>query len=153
MWLAPKTAAENDVAQFDLRYARKIEGPAAVAAAQAQMAAAMATYPQMGEALSRFQSEGAKLDGTPLAMTTTFEVVKSPEMMAQQQQQAQQQDQEQPKGIGGLLGRKIGKKIGGGQDGPPKQRSTFLTLTNEVLTLTPNVAAADVALPAGFKQK
>jgi hypothetical protein len=154
MWLAPKTAAENDVAQFDLRYARKIEGPAAVAAAQAQMAAAMAAYPQMGEALSRFQSEGAKLDGTPLAMTTTFEVVKSPEVMAQQQQQAQQQEQEQPKGIGGLLGRKIGKKIGGGgQDGPPKQRSTILTLSNEVLNLTTNVAAADVALPAGFKQK
>ena len=153
MWLAPKATSENDVAQFDLRYARKLEGPAAVAAAQAQMAAAMAAYPQMGEALSRMQSEGAKLDGTPILMTTTFEAVKNAEMMAAQQEQAQKSEQEQPKGIGGLLGRKIGKKMGGGADGPPRPRSTILTITNEVLTLSKDVAAADVALPAGFRPR
>ena len=152
MWLAPKATSENDVAQFDLRYARKLEGPAAVAAAQAQMAAAMAAYPQMGEALSRMQSEGAKLDGTPILMTTTFEAVKNAEMMAAQQEQAQKSEQEQPKGLGGLLGRKIGKKTGA-NDGPPRQRSTILTITNEVLTLSKAVAAADVAVPAGFRQK
>jgi hypothetical protein len=152
LWLAPKATSENDVAQFDLRYARKLEGPATVAAAQAQMAAALAAYPQMGEALSRMQSEGAKLDGTPILMTTTFEAVKSAEMMAAQQEQAPQREQEQPKGIGGLLGRKIGKKIGA-SDGPAKPRATILTITNEVLALSKDVAAADVALPAGFRQK
>ena len=153
MWLAPKTAAENDVAQFDLRYARKLEGPAAVAAAQAQMAAAMAAYPQMGEAMTRMQAEGAKLEGTPILMTTTFEAVKNAEMMAAQQEQAQQREQEQPKGLGGMLGRKIGKKIGGGEEGPPKPRSTILTITSEVLTLSKDVSAADVALPAGFRPR
>jgi hypothetical protein len=152
LWLAPKATSENDVAQFDLRYASKLEGPAAVAAAQAQMAAALAAYPQMGEALSRMQSEGAKLDGTPILMTTTFEAVKNAEMMAAQQEQAQRREQEQPKGIGGLLGRKIGKKMGA-SDGPPRPRSTILSITNEVLTLSKDVAAADVALPAGFRQK
>ena len=153
MWLAPTAASENDVAAFDLRYARKLEGPTAVAAAHAQMATAMATYPQLGEALSRFQSEGAKLDGTPIVMTTTLEAVKSPDYMAAQQQQAQEQEQEKPKGLGGMLGRKIGKKIGGGDKGEAKARSTVLTLSSEVMTLSTAVAAADVAVPTGYRQK
>ena len=152
MWLGPRVAAENDAAAFDLRYAKKLAGPTAVAAAQAQMATAMATYPGMGDAFTRFQSESAKLDGTPILTTTTLEAVKSPAQMAQQQEQAQAED-EKPRGLGGLLGRKIGKKIGGGDKGEAKPRSTIMTITNEVLSLSPTVAAADVALPAGFRQK
>ena len=32
-------------------------------------------------------------------------------------------------------------------------RSTFMTMNNEVLKIATNVTAADVALPAGFKER
>ena len=32
-------------------------------------------------------------------------------------------------------------------------RSTFMTMNNEVLKIATNVTAADVAMPAGFKEK
>jgi hypothetical protein len=35
---------------------------------------------------------------------------------------------------------------------PNPARATFMTMNNEVLKITTNVSAADVALPAGFKE-
>ena len=32
-------------------------------------------------------------------------------------------------------------------------RSTFMTINNEVLKITPDVTAAEVAMPAGFKER
>jgi hypothetical protein len=32
-------------------------------------------------------------------------------------------------------------------------RSTFMTINNEVLNIASNVTAADVAMPAGFKER
>jgi hypothetical protein len=48
--------------------------------------------------------------------------------------------------LGGLA-RRAAKK-----DDEPKQRTTFMTTTVEVLKLSTDVSASDVAVPAGFKE-
>ena len=40
------------------------------------MAAVMAMYPLLKQAMERLKKEGTKLEGTPLATTTVFEAVK-----------------------------------------------------------------------------
>ena len=51
MWLAPKIAAMKEIADFDLRYAQKLYGGMFAGASAEQMAAAMAMYPMMKEAM------------------------------------------------------------------------------------------------------
>jgi hypothetical protein len=63
-----------------------------------------------------------------------------------------------PGGLGGMFGKK--KKA---EDAPkegqpaaaegPKNRTTFMTSTTELLEVQSSASAADVAIPAGFKQK
>jgi hypothetical protein len=154
MWVAPGAKSGKDLLTFEQRYMEKLHGPAAIAGAQAQMAMLMATYPALRQGLTRLQSEGAKVDGTPILTTMTIEVVKSP----QQMQQTEQAKSEEGGGggFGGLRG-KLGRKMGGNKDeakeGGAKNRSVLLTTTHEVLSIAPQVAAADVALPEGFRQK
>jgi hypothetical protein len=112
-WLGPVIPELTELADFDLRYAKQLEGPEAVAAAQ-QLAAALAAYPMMKNALGRLEQEGSKLQGTALETTTLFETVKSKEQMAQMQEQ---QSSGGGSGIGGLLARKIAKK-------DPRSRAT-----------------------------
>jgi hypothetical protein len=152
MWVAPGAKGGKDLVTFEQRYLEKLHGPAAVAGAQAQMAMLLATYPALRQGLARLRSEGAKVDGTPILTTTTIEVVKSP----QQMQQTDEAKSEEGGGLGGLRG-KFGRKLGGkkdeGKEGGAKNRSVLMTSSHEVLSIAPQVAAADVAVPQGFRQK
>ncbi|HZT78339.1 MAG TPA: hypothetical protein VFA27_16920 [Vicinamibacterales bacterium] len=156
MWMAPKIAAMKDIADFDRRYFEKLYGPMIVGASPEQMASALALYPMLKPAIGRMNTEGAKLDGTPIQTTTTVDAVKSDEEMAQEAQQKSDDDKKSAQGgIGGLAGRfasrMAAKKMNGGDDAN-KQRATFMTMTNEVLKVTTDVGATDVAVPAGFKE-
>ena len=149
MWLAPTIAAMKEVADFDLRYAQKLYGSMAGMSAE-QMAAAMAIYPMMKDAMDRMRTEGAKLDGTAIQTITTLDAVKSAEQMAQETR-----DDNRPSsggGISGRLGGMLAKKIGPKKDDDGKPRGTFLTMNHEVLKVVTDVSAADVAVPAGFKE-
>jgi hypothetical protein len=149
MWLAPKIAAMKEVADFDMRYAQKLYGTMAGISAE-QMAAAMALYPMMTDALGRMRTEGAKLDGTAIQTTTTMDAVKSAEQMAQESK-----EDSRPAGGGrfsGRLGGVLAKKIGPKKDDAAKTRSTFMTMNTEVLKVATEIAPADVAVPAGFKE-
>jgi hypothetical protein len=148
MWLAPKIAAMKEVVDFDVRYAQKLYGPMAGVSAE-QMAAAMALYPMMKDALARMRTEGAKLDGTPIQTTTTMEAVKSAEQLAQE---SKEDGRPARGGISGRLGGMLAKKIGPKKDDAGKTRSTFMTMNTEVLKVATEVAPADVAVPAGFKE-
>jgi hypothetical protein len=153
MWVAPGAKSGKDLLTFEQRYMEKLHGPAAIAGAQAQMAMLMATYPALRQGLTRLQSEGAKVDGTPILTTMTIEVVKSPQQM-QQTEQARS-DEGGGGGLGGLRG-KLGRKLGNkdeAKEGGAKNRSVLMTTTHEVLSIAPQVAASDVALPEGFRQK
>jgi hypothetical protein len=148
MWLAPRIAAMKEIADFDLRYAQKLYGGFAGASAE-QMAAALALYPMMKQALGRMTVEGAKIDGTAIMTTVTMDAVKSEEQMAEQ---AKSESPSAPAPtVGGLLGG-LARKVGPKKADASNPRATFMTSTNEVLKVATDVTAADVAIPAGFKE-
>ncbi|MGE3401690.1 MAG: hypothetical protein AB7K63_03825 [Vicinamibacterales bacterium] len=159
-WLAPKIAAMNEVADFERRYAEKLALPVMMNAQQ--MAAAMAMYPMMADAMRRMQAESVNMDGTPVQTTVTIDAVASAEQAAQQGAQAAEQPREAPRSIGGLagaLGGRLGRRIAGGgnnNDQPANAtpgRATFMTMNNELLKVTTTPVDADVQLPAGFRQR
>jgi hypothetical protein len=152
MWLAPKIAAMKEVADFDLRYAKLLYGAMAGMSAE-QMAAAMAMYPMMKDAMTRMATEGAKMDGTAIQTTTTMDAVKSAEQLAQETKAAEDDNKSSGGGgISGRLGGMLAKKIGPKKDDAAKPRVTFMTMNHEVIKVVTDVTAADVAVPAGFKE-
>ena len=150
-WLAPKIAAMQDVVDFEMRYWKTIDAPMGGMSAE-QMAAALAMYPMLKEALSRVKTEGAQVDGTPIQTTLTVEGVKSPEQV---QQEAKSEEASGGGGLGGMLARRMmrKKKDDAAADGAGKNRATVMTMFSEVLSVSPDVPAADVQVPAGFKAK
>lgn len=144
-WLGPQIAALKELRDFDMRYWKQLEGPDAMGMSAEQMAMVVATYPMLKQASERLSKESAKLQGTPLASTTAFEVVKSKEQMAQQ---AESSSSGGGGGIGGMLARKIAKK-----DNEVKPRSTIFTVFAETQEVATSVAAADLQVPPDFKEK
>lgn len=144
-WLGPQVTALKELQEFDLRYWKQLQGPDAMGMSAEQMAMVVAMYPMLQQASERLSQEGAKLQGTPLATITTFEVVKSKEMMAEE---ASSSNSGGGGGLGGLLARKIAKK-----DNEVKPRMTIFTASNETQEVSTDVAAADVEVPADFKQR
>lgn len=156
MWLGPKIAAMKDITDFDVKYAQKLYGAAFTGVSPQQMATAMAMYPGMKAAMAKMATEGNKLEGTPILTTFTMESVKSEEQMAEEaRQQASEDSSSKPTSVGGLLGgfakKAAAKKMNGG-DSASKQRSAFMSGTNEVLKIVTDVTESDVAVPAGFKE-
>ena len=137
-WMAPAIPALKELSDFEVRYWKAI-APEANGMSAEQMAMVMAMYPMLKSAMERLKAEGAKLEGTPLATTTVFEAVKSKEQMAQGQQSSS------GGGLGGMLARRMKKE--------DKPRATIFTLNHETLEVTPSVAAEDLQIPAGFKEK
>jgi hypothetical protein len=146
MWLAPEQKALEEVTDFELRYAKQLYGGLSGVSAD-QMAMVMAMYPTMRQAIEKMNAEGRKVEGTAIHTTLTFDAVRSAEQMS-----AEKKD-EQPsggRGIGGMLGglaRRARKS-----DDEPKQRTSFMTSTVEVLKVSTDVTPEDVAVPAGFKE-
>jgi len=159
MWLAPTIKAMKEVADFDIRYAQKLYGGLAGVSAE-QMAAALALYPMMKQAIGRMNSEGARMDGTAIQTTTTMDMVKSAEQMQEESKSSSsaQSDDSKPTSvggaIGGLLARRMKKNADENKEGASgdKSRATFMTTNHEVLKVGTDVTAADVAVPAGFKE-
>jgi len=154
MWMAPKIAAMNDIAAFDLRYAQKLYGPMVAGASPEEMAAALALYPMMAPAMARMRTEGAKMDGTAIMTTVTMDGVKSADQLAAEQKE-HDSDGKPPVsgGIGGLVGGLARRAAQKKMESDPKSRATVMTITNEVLKVVTDVAPADVAIPGGFSQK
>jgi hypothetical protein len=151
-WLAPKIPAMNEIVEFDLKYWKMLQTPAMADAAQ-QMAQALAMYPGLGQAMTKMQTENVNMNGTPILTTTRMENVSSSEQAAK----SEKQEQDSPSaGIGGLLG-KFGRKktddssAAGGTSTPG--RTAIMTTVTEVLSVAPAVSEAELAMPAGFKQK
>jgi len=157
IWLAPTVKAMKDVTDFDMRYAQKLYGGLAGVSAE-QMAAALAMYPMLKPAIGKMSAEGAKLEGTAIQTTTTMDAVKSQEQLQQDAKASTSTDTNDSKptsigGLGGMLARKMQKRGSDDKDGgATKARATFMTTTHEVLKIATDVAAADVAVPAGFRE-
>ena len=141
LWLAPKIAALDEIAQFDAKFAKAIYGDIMTGVDPAQFAMLMAQYPSFKELMDTMAVEGKKLDGTALLTTTTLEAVKGPEDAA-----APAKDSG---GGGGLMDR-LANRIA-----KPKNdaRSQVFTSKDEVMSVDTVVTTDDTAVPAGFKEK
>jgi hypothetical protein len=146
IWLAPTIAAMKEVTDFDVRYAQKLYGSMMSGVSAEQMATALAMYPMMKDAIARMNTEGAKLEGTAIQTVTTMQAVPSAE---EAKRQSEASARSKPSGLGGMLGGMLAKKMAKKDDG---KGSPFLTATTEVLKVTTDVGAQDVAVPAGFKE-
>ena len=142
-WLGPDIPALKELVDFDRRYYEKLYGAEVMGMAAEQAAMLMAAYPMLKEASDRLKQEGTKLQGTPLLTTTTFEAVKSKAALETETSQ----QKESGGGLGGMLARKIAKKE------PPKARTLVFTATTEYQEVSTTAAAADLEIPAGFKEK
>jgi hypothetical protein len=163
LWLVPTIKAMKEVTDFDLRYAQKLYGSMIGGVSAQQMAAALAMYPMLKQGLTKMSAEASKMDGTSILTTTTMDAVKSAEQLQQEAKSStstQDDNDAKPQGgvsgaVGGFLARRMKKnnddasKDGGSKD---KAHATFMTTTHEVLKVATDVAPADLAIPAGFKE-
>lgn len=168
-WLAPKIAAMKEINDFDIRYAQKMSS--VYFGGAEQMAAMAAMYPAMKDMMGKFQTENVNMDGTAILTVMTMETVAGPEQAAQQQRQQEQQQQqarsEPPtnitsvRGIGGMLGRRIAKRKGegdnpppaGAEGGGPKNRARLMTMNHEMVRISTSLSPSDLAIPTGFREK
>ena len=154
-WLT-KSVSLKEIGDFERRYYEKLAGPITPVDAK-QMAAAMAMFPGLKDAFARVGRED--FGGTAIQTTTTVDAVKSAEQMKQESASSAQADTDRsnPLSVGGAIGgfmrrRQQQKQAEAAANADPA-RSMLLTINNEVLKIASNVTAADVALPAGFKEQ
>jgi hypothetical protein len=153
-WLVPRIPAMKEVADFDIRFAQKLYGPMIAGASAQDMAAAAALYPMMAPAIAKMRAEGVKMDGTPVMTVLTFDAVQSAEQAAAEQKEQKESKPSVSGGLGGIAGglmrRAAQKKSDGDQS--QKGRARVMSSTTEILKVVTDVSAADVAVPAGFKE-
>jgi hypothetical protein len=142
-WMGPELAPLEELAAFEMRYFKQLYGNDPMGLAADQMAMVMAMYPALQQASERLSQESGKLQGTPLATTMTFDIVKSKAQVEAESEQGSGGGG----GIGGMLARRMMKKE------PPKPRATIFTTEHELQDVSSTVADGDVAIPAGFKEK
>jgi hypothetical protein len=152
IWMGPRIAAMQEIVDFDIKYARQLAGPMIAGASPDEMAAAMAMYPMMKDAIARMRTESVKMDGTPIQTTTTIDAVKSEEQVAAEQQQQQDSRSVSPSNPIGSAFSGLARRAANRNSTPAGPRATFMTMTNEVLKVATTVNDADVAVPAGFKE-
>ena len=159
-WLSKSAPSLKELADFERRYWQKLAGPVSAVDAQ-QMATIAAMFPGVKEAFGRFSRED--LGGTAIQSTTKMESVKSAEQMKQQAaggSSASSDEKPNPLSVGGAIGgfmrrrqQQQQEKEAASNPNANPARSTFMTINNEVLKIATNVTAADVAMPAGFKER
>jgi hypothetical protein len=164
-WLAPAVPEMKQLVEFERRYVQALYGPMMSTQEMQQFAMALAAHPGLKDAMSRFQKEKGSLQGTPISTILTIDGVQSKQ---EAEQSARKDDSDQdsgsssPSGMLGGFAKKFAKKKAeegkeqdkdkGGAAGP-KNRATFMTITNDVLKIEPSATVADVSVPAGFKMK
>lgn len=159
-WLSKSAPSTKEVMDFDRRYYEKLNGPISAMDAQ-QMATVSAMFPGVKDAFARFSRED--LGGTAIQSTTTMEAVKSAEQMKEEASRgtsASSDEKANPLSVGGAIGgfmrrrqQQQQEKEAAANPNANPARSTFMTMNNEVLKIATNVTAADVAMPAGFKER
>jgi hypothetical protein len=159
VWLGPDIPALNEISDFDQRYAKAMGEIFGSADSAQQMAMATAMYPGMKDMIGKMQAQSVNMNGSQILTEMVIETVKTQAQVSQEQNQSQNQTGEASgmpsiRGLGGMLGRGLGrKKEPEGDAGKPKNRATVMTTTHELLKVATGVSDADVAMPAGFKEK
>ena len=141
VWLGPRIAAMNEIGQFSQKFVTAVYGDSLAGMGQ-QFASLSAMFPGLQTMMKTVGEQMKKLDGTPLMTVQKTETVKSAAAMAQAQSA--------PSSGGGLSGA-LARRVMGNKK--PEQRSVLYTSTSETLSIDPAASDADVAIPAGFKEK
>jgi len=148
MWIAPKIAEMDEIAAFDIKYAKAIYGDVMPNIDAAQMSMLLASYPAFKEMSAKMAAEAKKLEGTPLAVMMTLEAVKSAEQM-KVSSSASAGGSASP--VGGLAGRLAARM--GPKPKPGEQKTKAFSSSNETISISTSVTDSDTAVPAGFKEK
>ncbi len=152
LWLGPNIPALKEIENFDRRYAEAMQLASGIGGSAEQMAMAMAFYPGMKDMIGKMETEKVNMEGAQILTEMTMETVRSAAQMSQAQSQESESASASPvRGLGGMLGRRLARKKE--PEGGPSNRSTVLTSTHELLKVATGLADADVAIPAGFKEK
>ncbi|MEO6223575.1 MAG: hypothetical protein ABIP90_10000 [Vicinamibacterales bacterium] len=141
VWLGPRLAALNEVGQFQAKYIAAVYGDSLASMGQ-QFASMSAMYPGLQNVMKATGEQLKKLDGTPLMTIQRTETVKSTAAMTQAPAA--------PASGGGLSGA-LARRVMGNKK--PEQRNLLYTSTSETVSIETAAADADVAIPAGFKEK
>jgi hypothetical protein len=139
VWVGPRIEALNEVAQFQMKYAMALYGGSA-ASMQEQFGNLMAMYPSLQKLMAQMADKMKALDGTALMSVQKTETVKSAAAMAQT-----------PAPPSGGLGGALARRMMGNKK--PEARNLLYTSTTETLSIDATAADADVAVPAGLKEK
>jgi hypothetical protein len=143
MWMGPRVPAMREMIEFERRFVQKVYGDS-FAADMRQAAAMFAATPAFAKAMKTFNDKQGRLDGTAIRSKMTFETVAGKNASPEQQPSS-------PAGaIGGLFGRMKQRRQ---SDQAGAQRSTMFDSNHELLKASTTASAADVAMPAGFKEK
>ena len=160
IWIGPGIPAVKEIADFDQRYAKALGLAFNMGDAAEQMTMAMAMYPGMKDMIGKMQVESVNMEGAQILTETTMESIRGAAQAQQQASQNQKKENEASggipsvRGLGGMLGRGLGKKKEPEADpNKPTNRSTIFTQNHELLKVSTSVSDADIALPAGFKEK
>lgn len=140
VWLGPRVAALDEVARFNMKFFTAVYGDSLASMGQ-QFAGLSAMYPGLQNIMKTMGEQMRKLEGTPLMTIQRTETVKSAAAMAQPPAASG----------GGGLGGALARRMMGNKK--PEQRSLLYTSTSETLSIDPSASDADVAIPAGFKEK
>lgn len=156
-WLGPNIPAVKEINDFNMRYAKALGEAFGLGGSGEQMAMAAAMYPGMKEMIGKMQVENVNMEGAQILTEMTMESVRSQAQMAEAKKQEGESSDEgitSVRGIGGMLGRRLGRKKEAAADpNKPANRSTILTMNHELLKVATDVTDADVSIPAGFKEK
>ena len=148
-WLTPQVKARDEIAAFDLRYMKKLYGEEGAKALAGGFAAIAAVgLPGMGLGMEKLRDAGTKLEGYPILSTTVIEKARSAAELAPKAEE-QEEAPADPRGLGGFLTKKLGKKV---FEKKPQPRESLMTSTQEVLSLSTSVTDGDVAMPGGYKE-
>lgn len=157
MWMGPRVPAMRELADFERRFAEKVYGPQFVAETRT-LAAAFAATPAFGKAMKTFSEKRSSFEGTPIRTNMKFETVAGSEQPKDQQAKS---DDSQPSSagaamLGGLMNRMKQRKQEKSADSAEKPvpgRAELFTSTTELHSAKSSASAADVAIPAGFRQR
>lgn len=152
MWMGPKVAAMHEIYEFDRKFAQKVYGSFMPDARQVAMA--MAATPAFAKAMKVFSEKGNRLEGTAIRTTMKFDTVAGTDPSTQQKAE----EESHPTSIsgavvGGLFNKmKQRREQKQAESGQPN-RATIFDSTTEVLRANGSASAADVTIPAGFRQR
>ena len=152
-WTTDDVTGIEEIQDFQRRYAEALGEIFGFDSSAEQMTSAMAMFPGLGEAMQRFQEEGAQIDGTAMLTEMTFENVKGAAQVVEAPPEEEKPRRGRFGGLGGL-GNRLGRALGGGGgDAANEPRSTIFSTTSELLNIDNNPDTSMVAIPADFREK